>query len=858
MSLRVFTIAALFMFVGTAVFAQQKRNYVLVYKKKANLDSLHTQFRAQKSSASERALLTLELLHRVSAESGQQTETFLGSFSTQQVSYRKHWISNALSIQAEPALITQLSQFEEVAYIDDVTDLKIQLMEPVKMVEDNAGRAIGSAEPGLVAVGARELWNLGYTGKGLKLLSFDTGIWPTHPALGGRFYGEYVPYDLAWNGIWEPTPADKANSHGTHTVGTMAGLDTLTNDTIGLAFGAYIMATDPIVSNLADTIGVTNLMLAYEWALNPDGDISTTGDMPDVICNSWGTAGNAGFCGSYVADMLIAIDLAGIGNEYSAGNNGPNFGTVGLPALMNPGILNAFAVGAVSTSNVPIVMPPNYQIASFSSRGPTPCLGGGSIEIKPEVVAPGVNVRSAVKTDAYAFYDGTSMAGPHVAGILLLLKEAFPSLPGETLKEAIYYSAYDMGDVGEDNTFGMGMVNAFAAYNWLINEGYTPQSPQSLVPELMLEKWETGLITRECSSPFTPQINLYNEGNLPIQDTVYFSLNLNGNVIGNWAQFINLPAQQRLQVSSPFSVNPAEGTNELWISARQKSTPIEKDNINNNRNYRFEYNTAKTVPYLETFESNSFADMGWEVMNPDKSKTFELFATGGQPNGLKSAAMRFYVYVPAAGQQDLLISPPIKLETGNHFVAFDISYQQKAAAQNDSILLLASLDCGKSFTEVIFEGGPAQMATYFSNTPSNFTPSLAEQWKRVNFPLSPSWNGETLLFAFKSVNSRGANAYLDNFAVFTDTNDPMSLDENTATGFSVFPNPFVNELNIQFTAPTSGSLSLTDLSGRQIKQVQLNGETAMILNTGEELAKGIYFISLWDGKSTSVLKLVKQ
>jgi PKD repeat protein len=94
--------------------------------------------------------------------------------------------------------------------------------------------------------------------------------------------------------------------------------------------------------------------------------------------------------------------------------------------------------------------------------------------IKPEVSAPGTNVRSAVNGNGYSSFTGTSMASPHVAGAILLLKEAFPTLTGTEIKLALYFSADDLGATGEDNLYGMGIINLEAAYNYLINEGNVP------------------------------------------------------------------------------------------------------------------------------------------------------------------------------------------------------------------------------------------------------------------------------------------------------------------------------------------------------------------------------------------------
>ncbi|MCG9912086.1 MAG: S8 family peptidase [Flavobacteriales bacterium] len=835
------------------VLGQSTRDYVVMYTEKLPYDSLFQYHKTNKTHSSERALHILNSISLLSQRSGQAVESYLSTLPSTEAQYHKLSVYNGLLLHTKPEIASQIAEMDEVEYVEDITDIKIFLHAPTRIGEDEErnSRAIGAAEPGLVAVGARTMWQMGYTGKGTKVLSFDTGIWPNHPALGGRFMGEHFPLDRSWKGYFSPTPVDKGNSHGTHTVGTMAGLDMQTLDTIGLAFGAYFMATDPIVSNLSDTLGMPNLILAYEWALNPDGDPNTVDDIPDVICNSWGSSGNAGFCGSFVADMLQNIDLLGIANEYSAGNNGPGPGTVGIVALVSPSELNAFSVGAINGNTS------SFPIASFSSRGPTPCLGGGALEIKPEVVAPGVNVRSCVKQNAYSSYDGTSMAGPHVAGAMLLLKEAFPYLPGDALKEALYFSALDLGDPGEDNTYGNGIIHVGQAFNWLVSQGNIPVPSQSDVPELALLKVPVSQSGLYCNSIFNESLTLLNEGILPIQDTIRFSVYHNTNLVIQWAQYITLNPGETIDVAMPAGVSLIQGQNEIWISVVQKSNPVEKDNVNNNRTYRPVYIPSVSVPYTQSFEGENFAAMQWTVVNPDIDRTFELYTTQGQDEGTRSAAMRFLLYNPVNAQKDWLISPPIELLSNEpHYVGFDIAYQIRAQNQKDTLSLWASTDCGITFDHLIFEGSPQEMVTFTATSPANFVPVTEEHWKRLVFPIPQSLQGETVQFAFRSVNYRGANAYLDDFAVFTET-DPLFVQNYGTIPAQVYPNPFSNSITISFGMNVAEAwLILKDVSGRTVADKKVFESESNVWNL-PEIAAGVYYLNITSGNAQQTFKLIK-
>ena len=75
---------------------------------------------------------------------------------------------------------------------------------------------------------------MGYTGKGVLVFNYDTGVWPEHNAFSERFFGNFIP----WNnpGTDTSVPNGHVSNHGTHTLGTMAGLVSETNDTIGIAW----------------------------------------------------------------------------------------------------------------------------------------------------------------------------------------------------------------------------------------------------------------------------------------------------------------------------------------------------------------------------------------------------------------------------------------------------------------------------------------------------------------------------------------------------------------------------------------------------------------------------------------------
>ena len=146
---------------------------------------------------------------------------------------------------------------------------------------------------------------------------------------------------------------------------------------------------------------------------NPDPSLA-----PDVINNSWSCPTSEGCTDPNVLQMIVEnTRAAGIAVVVSAGNSGSSCSTVNAPAATYDA---SFTVGATNNSD---------EITSFSSRGPVTV--DGSNRLKPDVVAPGQAVRSCEPGNTYGLLSGTSMSGPHVAGLIALILSAAPCLHGD-------------------------------------------------------------------------------------------------------------------------------------------------------------------------------------------------------------------------------------------------------------------------------------------------------------------------------------------------------------------------------------------------------------------------------------------
>ncbi|GAB4422400.1 MAG: hypothetical protein OHK0039_38390 [Bacteroidia bacterium] len=409
-----------------------------------------------------------------------------------------YWIHNLVRAEVAADLLAALSQRPEVAQVLPVPAVAPDEARPAPLLPPTPAQQL----TGVGALRAR-----GYTGAGRRLLVIDTGVDGTHPALRDNYHGRLVPADQAWlnPGQNDVLPGD-CSGHGTHVAGIAVGLEAATQDTIGIAYRATWMAAPAIKGTSGPCVGTPgpDPLSALQWALDPDGNPGTTDDMPDVINNSWSGIDTNCAAPLVFAPVLNALEAAGIAVIFSAGNRGNVPDTaIGFPANINSNVVNSFAVGAIDHED------PSLARANFSSVGPTVCDGAGSLLIKPEVVAPGVRIRSATRGGGYTRLSGTSMSAPHVAGLVLLLKEAFPYLSGKDLLLALYYTATDLGDPGEDNAYGMGLVNVQAAYDNLVAAGHVPVVPPT-GRDIALQSLD--LATTACDSQTQVLVRVVNRG----------------------------------------------------------------------------------------------------------------------------------------------------------------------------------------------------------------------------------------------------------------------------------------------------------------------------------------------------------
>ncbi|MCM3760149.1 S8 family serine peptidase [Alkalihalobacillus oceani] len=303
----------------------------------------------------------------------------------------------AVALDMTPAAAEQLRASGQIAYVekDETFTVSSQIVDW-----------------GVEVIGAPAVWANGLTGKGVKIAILDSGVHADHEDLRITKGKSFVSYTDSF--------ADD-NGHGTHVAGIIAARNN-NRGIVGVAHEASIY-----VGKVLDENGdgyTSDVVKAIQWALEEEVDIINV----SMGGRSASTALKNALDQAYEAGALIIAAAGNKGNADGTGN------TVDYPAAYD----SVIAVAAVDHQD---------HRASFSATGD-----------EVEVSAPGVGIRSTYTDGGYVEVNGTSMAAPHVAGHLALLKQAYPEATNDKLRGMLHKQTVDLGEPGRDRLYGYGRI----------------------------------------------------------------------------------------------------------------------------------------------------------------------------------------------------------------------------------------------------------------------------------------------------------------------------------------------------------------------------------------------------------------
>jgi len=337
---------------------------------------------------------------------------FLSTLKSLSLDYEQYWGSNIILVKGVDAVsLSYLSKMEgDFILREEVT---------VSMYPVEVGPEVNISQTyqwGVSNVRAPQAWNR-CQGSNQVVCIIDTGVAIGHTALNAGYAG-------AWRDPYYSTsgPTDQ-QGHGSHCAGSAVGRA----NGVGVAPGARWTACRGLNHQGSGT--EANLVNCGQWVL-------TSSPRATVVSNSWGGGTGSTFYNSVISSW----NNAGITPVFAIGNSGPGCGTAGSPGDQ----ANVISVGATTNSN--------NAMASFSSRGPA----RGSNLLKPEVSAPGNQIVSCgTGASNYVTMSGTSMATPHVAGAVALVRQCLSTTSLATIKNALYTSAATPSLTAADRACGL-------------------------------------------------------------------------------------------------------------------------------------------------------------------------------------------------------------------------------------------------------------------------------------------------------------------------------------------------------------------------------------------------------------------
>lgn len=793
------------------------------------------------------------------------------------------WVANVINCEATPQAIAELAKRDDVESID-FDEIRNLLEKEVKPSEKSSSAAeLVSPEGGkeittnVTKVQADQVWAQGYTGQGVLVSVIDTGVNYNHVDLkdhmwdGGTAYPNHG-YDFVNT---DNDPMDD-HGHGTHCSGTVAGDGTGASKT-GAAPDATIMALKILNSDGGGT--ESGVWQAIQFAIDHQADVfsMSIGWQPSYNPDrkTWRNTMNNALAAGVIAVVAAANSGSDANSSYTPTSPNPNTGgsavpwNVGTPGDCPPPWLHPdqtltgglSAVLSVGASNL------NETIASFSSRGPVPwnervvdytdyAYTAGSTTniglIRPDVVAPGVDIKSCLNTSntGYQTMSGTSMATPLTAGVVALMISKKPTITPAEICRIIQETAANK-PVKKSNTFGAGRIDALAAVSAI--------SAVPIPVDAAINSITSPVSGANLTASETVTVVIKNGGTEAISSglTLSFQVDTQAEVTQNYT---GAAIQPGATVNFSFTQKAnlaAGGVHNVKVTAL-----IANDGnvYNNSRTVQVTNSVPFNIPFVEDFETSAFPPFGWTVNNPDGGKTWEKKVASGNGTSANAAYVNFFSYSGSVGAKDELVSPVISLiNVTSCDLTFNVAYRQYGS-EADGLKIYVSTNAGTTFNATpIYDKSGAALATTTVST-SQFTPNAAAQWRLETINLN-SYTGNNIALKFESINAYGNNMFVDDIKVSGTSGIENNLLGDKTLLEQNYPNPFnpTTSISYQLSAMSDVKLAVYNAKGQLVKTLFNGMQKAGIHSVefdGSGLNSGVYFYKLTAGNISQTQKML--
>ena len=356
-------------------------------------------------------------------------------------------VFNMVATVLTPNLIEEVAQWREVERIyPDYIKFALSV-PPAGIFKDQRGKIFTSTYWTKRMLGLDAANKKGFTGKGVNAVVIDTGSRTVHPQLRRVRVLTAMP-EKGGSG-------EDSNGHGTHCASTLGGsyaVDRRYNVPVeGMAPESRLISIQAL-GFIIGTGTTSDVLEAMSMALGVDAK---------VVSMSLGSTEAPKDEDNPEAVAVNKLVENGVIPCVAAGNSGPEPETIGSPGSC----LNSLTVGSIS--------PFTREVSDFSSRGPT----SGDGLIKPDLTAPGERINSALvgflddmvdpTQRRYGPISGTSMACPHVAGLVTCMAELYRERVGKEL--TVEEIKTMMGQLGhaKNNDSGYGLIDWKMVETWV-------------------------------------------------------------------------------------------------------------------------------------------------------------------------------------------------------------------------------------------------------------------------------------------------------------------------------------------------------------------------------------------------------
>ncbi len=250
------------------------------------------------------------------------------------------------------------------------------------------------------------------------------------------------------------------------------------------------------------------------------------------------------------------------------------------------------------------------------------------------------------------------------------------------------------------------------------------------------------------------------------------------------------------------------------------------------------------LPFMENFEDTLFPANGITIDNPDNGISWERDTVAIHFSGMASAKINNLININY-GQSDAMLLPAFDMTTlgPNPRLFFRWAWVRSDPSFTDDLYVLISTDCGVNYTQLFTRSGAALATGPTQTTP--YIPDTNTVWKLANINLAPYITYDNAIIKIVNVTDGGNNLYIDSLHI---NNITTGIEENnfSENNFSVYPNPSSDFVTIKFSNlfVDETIISLTDLSGRKIKQWHLNKSPNEIQLSLIDILSGCYILNI--------------